>query len=190
MLIGFHGYGEAAEDSLAALQRIPGSARWAVAAIQGLHRFYRRSTGDVVASWMTKQDRELLIEDNLEWARRAIHEVRRGFPAAPAVLAGFSQGVAMAYRAACDAAEPLAGLIVLGGDLPPELDGERLQRLPRVLLGRGDADEGYPAEQLDADLARLDAAGVSVEVCRFRGGHGWDEPFLEACGRFLERVGA
>ena len=39
--------------------------RWS--SIQGLHRFYQRRTNEVIASWMTRQDRELAIADNLAY---------------------------------------------------------------------------------------------------------------------------
>jgi len=40
--------------------------------VQGLHRFYRSRSEIVVASWMTKQDRELAIGDNIDYVRRAV----------------------------------------------------------------------------------------------------------------------
>src|SRR2546430_1406546 len=61
LLLGFHGYGEAAEAQLERLQSIPDAVRWLRVSVQALHRFYRGRTSDVVASWMTKQDRELAI---------------------------------------------------------------------------------------------------------------------------------
>ena len=63
--MGFHGYAEGADIQLERLQAIPGSGRWLLVSIQGLHRFYQSRTRDVVASWMTRQDRELAMADNL-----------------------------------------------------------------------------------------------------------------------------
>ena len=48
---------EDAAAHLARLRSIPGSDRWIIVSIQGLHRFYRGRSSDVVASWMTRQDR-------------------------------------------------------------------------------------------------------------------------------------
>ena len=50
---------------------------------------------------------------------------------------GFSQGAAMAYRAAAGSGHPCQGVVVLGGDVPPELEGRDLASFPPVLLGRG-----------------------------------------------------
>src|SRR5690242_18422272 len=97
MLVGFHGYGESAEMELNRLRSVPGSDRWIVLAIQGLHRFYRRRSDEVVASWMTRQDRELAIQDNCSYVAKVVDTVTKQCDATgPLVLSGFSQGVAMA----------------------------------------------------------------------------------------------
>src|SRR5437764_4229265 len=67
VLVGFHGYGENADRHLAELRRIPGAAEWTLVAVQALHRFYNVKTQEVVASWMTRQNRELAIADNLAY---------------------------------------------------------------------------------------------------------------------------
>src|ERR1700741_5261632 len=72
MLVGFHGYGESAEMELSRLRSIPGAEGWTVLAIQGLHRFYRRRSDEIVASWMTRQDRELAIHDNCSYVAKVI----------------------------------------------------------------------------------------------------------------------
>ena len=64
VLIGFHGYAEDAQTQLERLQAIPESNRWLCVSIQALNRFYDRRTNRIVASWMTRQDREFAIADN------------------------------------------------------------------------------------------------------------------------------
>src|SRR5688572_17942402 len=76
MIVGFHGYGEDASTHLDELMRIPGTSAWLLVSVQGLHRFYTRQEG-VVASWMTRQDRELAIGDNVDYVGRVLAEVRR-----------------------------------------------------------------------------------------------------------------
>jgi predicted esterase len=49
VLIGFHGYGESADDQLPRLAAIPGSDDWILVSIQGLYRFYERRTERVIA---------------------------------------------------------------------------------------------------------------------------------------------
>src|SRR5690606_16128814 len=41
VLIGFHGYLEDAGIQMSRLEQIPGSERWTLVSVQGLHRFYR-----------------------------------------------------------------------------------------------------------------------------------------------------
>src|ERR1700733_6191418 len=113
LLVGFHGYGETAEDEMARLQTIPGIDRWTVASIQGLHQFYRRRTNEVVASWMTRQNRELAIADNMAYVSSVVGRLSED--SSTVVLTGFSQGVAMAFRAAAALSPPVAGLIASGG---------------------------------------------------------------------------
>jgi predicted esterase len=178
LLVGFHGYAEVAETHLAELEQIPGIDRWSVAAVQALHPFYTRS-GSIVASWMTSLDRETAITDNVAWVGRVLASL-----AAPKTLVflGFSQGAAMAARAA--AAFPAAGLILLGGDLPPDVEPGTL---PPTLLARGTKDEWYTEEKFKKDLSYLDGR-VAVTPLVFEGGHEWTEEFRAAAGEFLAMV--
>ena len=174
LLVGFHGYAESAAVSLREMLSIPGIGAWSVAAVQALHRFYTRDQ-NVVANWMTREDRELAIADNTEYVRRVVAELP---PAKTLVFLGFSQGTAMAYRAA--AAIPCQGVIALGGDVPPDVPASSL---PRVLIGRGTRDEWYSAEKLQKDVRYLE----DVTTCVFDGGHEWSDEFRRAAGEFLMR---
>lgn len=184
LLVGFHGYGEDAAAHLAELERIPGIDRWSVVAVQALHPFYTR-TQSIVASWMTGLDRELAIADNIAY-------VRRVFDALPGprtlVFAGFSQGAAMAARAAAYSAKA-DGLILLGGDIPPEIHADRAVKFPPVLLGRGTRDEWYSEEKFNKDLSYLEGT-TGVTPCVFDGGHEWTDPFRAAAGELLRRLDA
>jgi predicted esterase len=183
LLVGFHGYAENAEANMKDLHTIPGAEEWSLAAVQALHPFYVRNQSEVVASWMTSQDRTLMIAGNLEYIRRAVGALPR-----PAILAflGFSQGAAMAYRAAADFAGRCNGLIVLGGDVPPDVAQEHVH-LPPLLVARGDRDELYTNEKLEKDLKFLRSA-TEVTTCLFDGGHEWTDEFRNAAGAFLRRL--
>ena len=182
-LFSFHGYGEDATANIAALTRIPNNSAWLLIAVQALHPFYTKKQA-VVASWMTRQDRDLAIPDNVGYVTAVAAAVRDEFRlrTSPVVFAGFSQGVAMAYRAA--AHFPCNGVIALAGDVPPDVT----QPLPEVLIGRGSQDEWYTDEKVAADLARLTRLSPRVETCVFAGGHEWTDAFAEAAGAFLDRV--
>ena len=182
LLVGFHGYAQTAELQLAELESIPGIASWSVAAVQALHPFYTRS-GKVVASWMTSLDRELAIGDNIGYVRNVLAALPRP---RTLVFLGFSQGVPMAVRAAAYAA-PAAGLILLGGDIPPELKADDAVALPPVLIARGAADDWYTEEKFKEDLRWLESR-TSVTRCDFAAGHEWTDVFRQAAGDFLSEL--
>jgi predicted esterase len=180
LLVGFHGYAESAEIHHAELMKIEGASQWTVVAVQALHPFYAGRSGQVVASWMTSQERELAIADNIAYVRSVVEQ----FPGARRlVFAGFSQGAAMAFRAAanirCD------GVIVHGGDVPPDVTSG----LPPILLGRGTRDEWYSAEKFEKDLRFLESI-TSATPCVFDGAHEWSDAFRAAASEFLARLAA
>ena len=186
LLVGFHGYAEGAEAQLERLRAIPGADRWRLASIQGLHRFYQRRTNEVVAGWMTRQDRELAIADNVAYVAGVIEAIGREWPGASRlVLAGFSQGVAMTFRAAAAAAGRVDGVIAVGGDVPPELDAAALAHVPAVLVCRGARDEFYAPATFDSDVRRLREAGAEVRPVLFEGAHEWSDEVVRAASVFL-----
>jgi predicted esterase len=187
VLLGFHGYAEHAEAQLDRLRAIPGAERWCLVSIQGLHRFYQPRTNDVVASWLTRQDRELAIADNLAYVSAVLETVTAEYRTGPPlVLAGFSQGVSMAFRAAVRATPHPAAVMAVGGDVPPELGPEMLRHISAALICRGALDAVYSAEQFARDIERLREGGVSVRRHEFGGGHEWPHEMSDAAARFLE----
>jgi predicted esterase len=187
VLVGFHGYAESAEIQFPRLQAIAGTDPWILVSVQGLHRFYRGRSKDVVASWMTSQDRELAIADNTAYAAKAIDSVAKEYAAGSTrVLAGFSQGVGMAFRCATGLGRPVDGVIALGGDVPPELDAKALSRIRTVFLARGARDEWYSAGKMADDENRLRSAGVKTEIFSFDAGHEWTPEFSQAAARYLK----
>ena len=138
---------------------------------------------------MTSLDRELAIEDNLAYVACVLEEVEREFRLAPGlVYVGFSQGAAMAYRCAARIPRPCQGVVVLGGDVPPDVADDPKASLPPVFIGRGTADTWYTEAKHARDLEVLRGRGASVEALVFDGGHEWGPAFVEAAGRFLEQA--
>jgi predicted esterase len=196
LLVGFHGYAQRAEDALDFLRPLAaggdgGPPRpWALAAPQALHPFYRKD-GTVVAGWMTKLDRELALADNVAYAARAVAELRRRLPSVRRMaVVGFSQGVAMTYRAAARCGFAVDAVVALAGDVPPELHAGGWGSRPHVLIGRGSREQWYGEDKLAADREVLAHLGVEHEVCAFDGGHEWGPAFVERARGFLaERLG-
>ena len=187
VLVGFHGYGEDAETLLREITLIPGVTAWKRIAIQGLHPFYNRRTGGVVASWMTRLGRAAAIRHNIGYVGKVLdQELGEGGSRSPLVYLGFSQGTAMAYRAAAGVGRPCEAVVALGGDVPPELGEGALAQLPVALLGRGSRDDWYTEDELLADLEVLKAQGVDARALRFAGGHEWTDGFRSMVGSFLD----
>jgi predicted esterase len=185
-LVGFHGYAQNAQVFLDLLRQVPGSERWLLVAVQALHPFYYGRTQEVVANWMTRQDRELAIADNIAYVDAVVVGLEREFgPAAALVYAGFSQGVAMAFRAGVAGRHACDAVLAAGGDLPPELRAMTGGRWPRIVLCTGTEDDWHTPARLEDDAAFLRSRSVRTEAIVFEGGHEWSAGVLAAAGRLL-----
>jgi predicted esterase len=182
LFVAFHGYAQSAEIMIRDLEGIEALGAWTVVSVQGLHRFYTRGDERVVASWMTRQDREQAIADNIAYVDRAIDAVG-GHSSPRIVFAGFSQGVAMAWRAAMLGRRRAAGIVALAGDIPPDVDPKGA---PPVLIGAGLRDTWFTPAKRSLDVARLVAAGVIHEVVAFDGAHEWTDEFRNAVSRWID----
>jgi predicted esterase len=83
------------------------------------------------------------------------------------------------------------GLVLLGGDIPPDVktdSGSRFPMLP-VLVGIGSRDSWYQS-RFDADLQFLSERGISPRVVRFDGGHEFTDEFRSAVGAWLVALSA
>ncbi len=185
VLVGFHGYMENAKTPDGAAR---GDSRtplaWTLVSIQGLHRFYRGRTEDVVASWMTREDRELAIADNLAYVSAALEQVPHD-PSTRVVYTGFSQGVAMAFRAG-----------VLGARAGRSNRCGRRRRASRArgtirrfdsrgAVSRGSRDEWLTESRFERDVAALRSRAVAVEPHVYDGAHEWNLDVSDAIGDFL-----
>jgi len=119
-------------------------------------------------------------------------EKARGVPASRLVLAGFSQGGAIALYTGLRHSERLAGVVALSGYL---IDGESLaheasaaNRDVPIFMAQGTADPIVQFAWADTSRAALQSAGYTVEWHTYAMGHSvvWEE--VEALGAFLTRV--
>lgn len=188
VLVGFHGQSETAAIELEHLRGIRGDRPWMLVSVQALNRYYTRR-GDIVAAWMTREDRELAIADNIAYVSGVLDEVTRAIGRKPRrlVCCGFSQGTAMAYRTAAFSGHQVDGLIILAGDVPPDVL-PLAATLPPVLIGRGAAEEWYTAEKAALDIAGLQSAGVTVIEHVFEAGHVRHRSFAARAGHFLDEL--
>ena len=184
LLAGFHGYGQTAEDEFRLLCAIPGSERWFCCAIEALHSVCT-TAGNGGASWMSSRDRDHQIEENVHYVDGVIERIRALYAVNGTLcFHGYSQGTGMASRAALLGRHRSEQLMLLGGDIPPELSVS--DRMGRVHLARGSRDRLYSRERHEQDAARLQEGAVPVVVSEFMGGHRVNEAYLKAAGEFLE----
>ena len=186
IVVGFHGYMENAPDCRwSGSRRSPARRAGCSWLVQALHRFYRGRSEEVVASWMTSEDRDAAIADNIEYVDAALDSVPMTAPH-EIVYAGFSQGVAMAFRSAVRGRHGAAGVIGIGGDIPPELLADPEAEFPYVLLARGARDEWLTAKKFRADLNALTARtpAARVRALEYDGGHEWGDASSRRGRRF------
>lgn len=186
LLVGFHGYGQVAENELAILEGIAGTSDWICCSVEALHPFYQ-GKGMVGANWMTSRNRELMIEENVSYVNAVIHELYNRYPLeGNLVYHGFSMGAAMAVRAALLGSHQHAAVMLLGGNIPPE--HEKLEKLGKVHIARGNTDRLYTRKEFERDRKRLESSGVPFEDCCFQGGHEASGKYLESAGVFLKQL--
>jgi len=165
-----HGYGQLAARFLERFRVLESPARCIVAP-EALSRFYlseNPAERRVGASWMTKEDRLHEIDDYVRYLDAVYARVA---PAGKRVTAlGFSQGTATLCRWAAFGTSRIDRLILWGGEVPPDLDLERL-RVPQLTLVYGTRDEFFTPKVVAANEARLREHGISYELRSFEGGH-------------------
>lgn len=170
--IVLHGYGQLARYFLNKFEGL--SDELLIVAPEGLNRFYiDEGHQRVGATWMTREDREHEIADQVEYLDRLVEELRVRNNA-PLHVLGFSQGVATACRWSLLGKTKMDRLVFWAGSLPPEPAfaelGSAWQHLTvDVVLGTEDPFAGE--KELHATSARLNAAGVQYRLHRFTGGH-------------------
>lgn len=179
-----HGYGQLAARFLRHFEPLDDGTRLIVAP-EGLSRFYlTESTTErrVGASWMTKEDRLVEIEDYVRYLDAVHDDVLRSVTreGVQVVAFGFSQGSATACRWVAAGAARIDRVIVWGGEMPPDIDLSRL-RAVRLSLVYGARDEYFTAKVVAATEARLREHGIRYELVPFAGGH-------EINGEVLKRL--
>lgn len=182
-----HGYGQLARFFLNTFNGMESSMRCIVAP-EALSRFYLDADHSRVgATWMTREERLLEVEDHVAYLDALVDTVKEQAPEGLHVKAvGFSQGVATVSRWALKGRTTLQRMILWAGGLPPELDQRTLSawRNIHVDLVLGDRDEYAKAGDLEAMDRRLELAGVPRRSHRFSGTHKLEPVLLE---RLMDR---
>lgn len=178
-----HGYGMLAASFLRWFEPAAGPGRLLVAP-EALSRAYfeEQGTRRVGASWMTKEDRDVEIEDYVRYLDLLAEGILGGLAERPRVeVHGFSQGTATACRWAAFGRQQIDRLVLWSGGVPPDLPLDRYgAALTRagLTIAIGTRDSYIPETEVDREQARLAAAGLTPAVRRFDGGHRIDAATL------------
>lgn len=179
--IVLHGYGQLARYFLRKFEGL--GEGLLIAAPEGLSRFYTdEAHSRVGATWMTREDREHEIMDQVAYLDRLAENLLQQCPTGtPLSVLGFSQGAATACRWALSSKRKMDHLVLWGGTIPPEPDAavirEKLQGRTNVLV-HGEQDKLVTGKALLHNEARLSQAGVPYETVSFQGGHELDRATL------------
>ena len=183
VFIALHGYAQLATTFIQEFAPIvqPGIA---VIAPEGLHRFYRKGFyGDVVASWMTKEDRLNDIKDYCGFLDQVYAKFIQ--PNQHVVLVGFSQGVATACRWMSASKPRINQLVFWSGSIPTDLPIEHLDALHNCqsFMVYDDKDVFRTAESVAKQEKFLKAAELQVTEWKMHDGHALK---AETFNRFVE----
>lgn len=183
--IACHGYGQLAARFIRAFDAIAADQRLIVAP-EALHRFYidpppapanKRRVG---ATWMTREDRETDISDNVAYLDAVAAHVRSARTNKMRAL-GFSQGCATAFRWAVLGNTIIDELIMWSGEVPADVDMElAAQRLAktRIAFVNGARDDLATTAATMKHADTLREQGIRVEVFEHAGGHHLDPNLL------------
>lgn len=150
-----------------------------------------RAWYDIVEISTSRGQDEAGIKHSAEQIRALIdHEIERGIPASKIVLAGFSQGGAMALHVGLRYPESLAGIMVLSGYLlfPERLQTEYSQAnsATRVFVGHGTQDPMVPFALGQATVTALQSGQWPVEWHDYPVPHSVSQEEIADVGRWLQ----
>lgn len=174
--IVFHGYGQSAYHFLLNFKEF-NPANSALIAPEGLSKYYLNGLdGRVGASWMTKENREMEIQDQLHLVDNLLAELRQNGTlkeGAKLHLLGFSQGAAVACRWYQYTNQKVGNLVLWGAGLPIETDANMAQKYNEcnTTLVLGTDDEFIKQERLVQYYQTLADLQFRHNVITYKGGH-------------------
>ena len=160
------------------------------------------NSGYVMRAWYDIGYQDLALKEDERGVRESQHaveeliarEVVRGIRAERVVLAGFSQGGAIALQCGLRYSKRLAGIIALSTylPLPHTLEKERslANREVPVLMAHGIEDPIVPLKLAQASCSKLLTLGYPVEWHEYQMPHSVCSEEIEVVGQWLrDRVG-
>ncbi len=176
ILYVLHGYGQLSKFFIRKFNGL--GPDWLVVAPEGMHRFYLDSSHDRVgASWMTREDRETDIRDNLSYLNAVNEEIEKTYRIDTRVLLGFSQGGATAARWNVFSDVHFDTMILWACVYPPDLLPETAPSPSgRNIFVLGSNDRYFSRTKSEETIQFYRAMNFEIE--RFEGDHDIDNKTL------------
>lgn len=182
-----HGYGQLAQYFIRKFN-VLSQHGICVIAPEGLSRFYledvssRMQSGNnrVGATWMTRENRLMDIENYIRYLDTLYQTETSGFPSIPVTVLGFSQGAATASRWVTEGSVQFRRLILWAGVFPPDINFESGRSLKdkETLVVYGNQDPFLNDNRFTEMETISSKLGIHPTRITFQGGHDIDRDTL------------
>lgn len=183
-----HGYGQLAQYFIRKFQ-ILNRQHICIIAPEGLSRFYLseltdqgRKDNKVGATWMTRENRQMDIDNYLAYLNAVAEKELAAFPRVPVTLVGFSQGCATVCRWAGEGKVKFDKLVLWAGLFPPDMDfkaGHDVLASKKTYMVAGDHDPFVTSERIKEFDELASRLAIQPEKIIFSGKHEIKEEILE-----------
>jgi phospholipase/carboxylesterase len=155
--------------------------------------YVMRAWYDITGAELVKREDEAgLRASQLEIEALIAREKARGIAADKIILAGFSQGCAMALQTGLRHPEKLAGLLCLSGYAPLaaklSMEREPASLATPIFLAHGRNDAVVPIKRAEDSRELLKALGYQVEWHEYPMEHSLCDEEIDAIGAWVRRV--
>ena len=177
-----HGYGQLAAYFVQKFKLLT-DHHICVIAPEGLSHFYKEGfTGRVGATWMTKENRLMDIDNYIAYLNTVYHIETQQAPNLPVTMLGFSQGAATVSRWIAEGNVAFERLILWAGLLPPDMDiekGHSVLRNKQVDFVYGKSDPLLSDARFEEMNQLAQKLNIQPQVITFDGDHSIDQPTLK-----------
>ena len=182
IIIAFHGYGQLASYFIRHFEQL--GPEYFIIVPEGLHRFYLQGMqGRVGASWMTKEDRGVDIENQSTYINTLLAQFGSPEELAPKLcLLGFSQGVATAMRWVVKNNIRLNAFIIWAGSMPPDMDAAETKKAFEgitIAIIIGNKDPYFQEEVREQQKTLIEKYKLNTKVINYEGEHRLDARILK-----------
>lgn len=182
IVLAFHGYGQLGSYFIRNFDTLKNCY---VIVPEGLHRFYLKGTeGRVGASWMTKEDRIVDIENQSSYLNAIYNSIKNvKSDKTRLIVLGFSQGVSTALRWLVNNKIKADTFVAWAGSFPLDLEADLI---PEVLKETqfikviGDKDPYFNKEHRELVQDWINSHSLKATDLSFAGEHRLDKALLES----------